>query len=507
MALFAEEQADLYTVHRIKSEAFENSKVMEHAWYLTDVSGPRMTNTPGFQKAAAWVISRMKEYGIPAKLEKWGPYGRGWSYSRFSAHMIEPSYQPLIGFPLAWSASTNGVAMGEPMLAVMRTEADFEKFRGKLRDKIVLTDSTRELAMQNAPAGKRFSDTELAEMGIGVVSGPATPARAEQTRKFREKLRQFLIDQGVSLAVQIGRGEGGTVFGQSASTREKKDPVAVPGIVLTPEHYNRIARLIERKIPVELEVETRTQMHEDTAESTNVVAEIPGVRKKEEIVMLGAHLDSWHSGTGATDNAAGCAVAMEAMRILKTLDLRMDRTVRLALWSGEENGLLGSKAYVKNHFADPETMALKPEHGKISGYFNLDNGTGRIRGIYLQNSDMHRPIFEAWLKPFRDIGATAVVIRKTGSTDHVSFDAVGIPGFEFIQDPIEYSTRTHHSNMDVYDRLQRPDLMQAAAVMASFVYHAANREEMLPRKPLPKPQPKKEDAKPEEKKVLSSAGE
>jgi Zn-dependent M28 family amino/carboxypeptidase len=258
---------------------------------------------------------------------------------------------------------------------------------------------------------------------------------------------------------------------------------------LTAEHYNRICRLMEHKIPVKLEFEIQAQFVDDRTDSVNVIGEIEGGRKRNEIVMVGAHLDSWQGGTGATDNAAGSAVMMEVMRILKALNLKMDRTVRLALWSGEEEGLLGSKAYVKEHFGDPETMKLGSEHARLSGYFNVDNGTGKLRGVYIQGNEMMRPVFESWFAPFRDLGAGTISIRNTSGTDHLSFDAVGLPGFQFIQDPIEYNSRTHHSNMDVYDRLQAGDLMQASAIVASFVYNTATREEMLPRKPLPKPQP------------------
>jgi Zn-dependent M28 family amino/carboxypeptidase len=285
------------------------------------------------------------------------------------------------------------------------------------------------------------------------------------------------------------RGDGGTVFAQSGGSYDVKRPVGIPAAALTPEHYNRIARLVEHKIPVKLQFNIQNELFENDLDSVNVIAEIPGNRQKDEIVMLGGHLDSWQGGTGATDNAAGCAVVMEAARILKSLNLPMDRTVRMALWSGEEEGEFGSRAYVKEHFADRETMKLKPEHAKLAGYFNLDNGTGKIRGIYLQGNDMARPIFQAWLAPFHDLGATAVSIRNTGGTDHQSFDAVGLPGFQFVQDPMEYDSRTHHSNMDVYDHIQAGDLMQASAILASFVYDAAMRDELLPRKPLPKPQP------------------
>jgi hypothetical protein len=379
-----------------------------------------------------------------------------------------------------------------------------------------MLDAVRDLAPRTAPIYKRYSDTELMERAMAPDPGasptpraaePATnpnspraaaaaaqdPAAREAIRRFRLKTQKFLIDEGAILALRSGRGEEGTVFGQQSGSYELKDPVSIPTIGLTPEHYNRIGRLLAKKIPVKIEVEYDAAVTQDSQDSANVIGEIQGGRKKDEIVMIGGHLDSWHGGTGATDNAAGCAVAMEVMRILKAMNLKMDRTVRIALWGGEEEGLLGSKAYVKKHFGDPETMKLLPEHAKLDAYFNLDNGTGKIRGVYMQGNDMVRPIFETWLAPFRDLGATTITNRKTGGTDHLSFDNVGLPGFQFIQDEIEYESRTHHSNMDVYDRLQKGDLMQAAAIMAAFVYHTATRDEMIPRKPLPKPQPARRD--------------
>jgi Zn-dependent M28 family amino/carboxypeptidase len=262
-------------------------------------------------------------------------------------------------------------------------------------------------------------------------------------------------------------------------------------VALAAEHYNRIARMLGRKIPVRLELELRARIHEESADGFNVTASLPGGKKKDETIMVGGHLDSWHGGTGATDNAAGCAVMIEALRILKALNLQMDRSIRIGLWDGEEHGFLGSRGYVKQYLADRESMAVKADHARFSGYFNVDNGGGKIRGVYLQGNDMMRPIFEAWLEPFRDLGATTVSIRNTGGTDHLVFDEVGLPGFQFIQDPLDYSTRTHHSNMDTYERIQPGDLMQASAIVASFVYHAATRPEMLPRKPLPKPQKKR----------------
>ncbi len=508
--LAAEEKVDLSIVNRIKSEAFENSRVMDHMFYLTDVHGPRLTGSPNYKAAADWVVQRMTEYGLAAHEEKWGPFGRGWANKHFEAHMIEPQYQSLIGIPLAWTSGTDGTVTGEPIQAVIRTEVDFENYKGKLKGKVVLSMAPKDVAFATTALGRRFSETELANEALAPTPGrvfgprgpqagqpPATPEEArqrrEERRKFEEKMAQFLKDEGALLLLSYGyNGDGGTVFASSGGSYDPKKPIALASVALTPEHYNRIERLMQHKIPVKLQFNIQNQFFEDTMDSVNVVAEIPGDSKKDEIVMLGAHLDSWHGGTGATDNAAGSAVVMEAARILKSLP--MHRTVRMALWGGEEEGLLGSRAYVKEHFADRETMKLGAEHAKLAGYFNYDNGTGKIRGVYLQGNDMVRPIFEAWLAPFKDLGATTITIRNTGGTDHQSFDAVGLPGFQFIQDPMEYSTRTHHSNMDVYDHIQPGDLMQASAIMASFVYNAATRDEMLPRKPLPKPQPQRRGA-------------
>lgn len=312
------------------------------------------------------------------------------------------------------------------------------------------------------------------------------PLMPQQARKFRDRLNQFWMDEGVPLVIRESAGDGGTVFVQGADRDSKNN---VPTIVLEAEHYNRIARLLDHKLPVKLTFDVKAQFFDDDVDSFNVIAEIPGNAKRDEVVMVGAHFDSWHTGTGATDNAAGSVVAMEVMRILTALNFKMDRTVRLALWGGEEQGLLGSRAYVKEHFADPASMKPTAEHDRFAGYFNLDNGSGKIRGVNLQGNDAMRPIFEKWFEPFKDLGAGTIALRNTGGTDHLSFDAVGLPGFQYIQDPLDYGTRTHHSNVDVYDRIQASDLEQAAAIIASMVYNAATRPEKLPRKPLPKPRP------------------
>jgi len=535
--VFGEENVDLATIHRIKNEAFLGSRVMDQLFYLTDVNGPRLTNSPGFRAAAGWSVRRLEEWGVAsARLEKWGTFGRGWSLTRFSAHLKEPVYAPLPGIPKAWSAATQGAITAEVVSAPLFTpQEDADRFdlpkvkerirkyaadqKGRLGGRIVLIEPARELTPPTEPPSERYDDKKLAD----IVTSPepfaapplqrpllrldpdpkkrwrifqAYPAEVlweywESVEDAYDRLTAFLHDEGAAAVLSTDqRGAGGIVFAENAGRWGKGAASPPVWVVLQPEAYYRITRLVDRKIPVKVELEVAAAFPDDATDGVNVVAEIPGAKKKDEVVMLGAHLDSWHSGTGATDNAAGCAVALEAMRILKTLNLTMDRTVRLALWSGEEQGLYGSRGYVKEHFGDPVTMVVKPEHAKLAAYFNVDNGTGKIRGVYLQGNDTVRPIFESWLAPFRDLGATTLTIRDTGGTDHQSFDDLGLPGFQFIQDPLDYGSRTHHSNLDVYDHIVPADLMQASAILASFVYNAATRPDMLPRKPLPKPLPK-----------------
>jgi hypothetical protein len=427
--------------------------------------------------------------------------------------MVEPTYQTLIGVPVAWTGGTNGAVTGEAILAQIQTQADMDRFHGKLTGKIVLTSPVLALSFPTTPLAHRYTEAELAELvpeiiptgggrgGRGGLAAGQPQMTMEERQAFQNRLRTYMKDEGVLLTLTATpRGESGTLFGGGAqySTRNPNGasmriPVetlasGTPQVSVTAEHYNRIARLLEHNVPVKLQFDIRTQFDPNT-DSFNVIAEIPGNARKDELVMVGGHFDSWHYGTGATDNAAGSAVSMEVMRILKSLNLKMDRTVRMALWSGEEQGLLGSRAYVKEHFADPAGTETKPEHDRLSGYFNIDNGTGRIRGVYLQGNEMMRPIFETWFAALKDLTEGIVTIRNTGGTDHQSFDAVGLPGFQFIQDPMDYDTRTHHSNMDVYDRIQQADLEQMAVIEAVFVYNAATRPDKLPRKELPGPQP------------------
>jgi hypothetical protein len=491
------ESVDLQAIDKIKDEGLHRSKVMYLASYLTDVYGPRLTGSPNIRAAGDWAVKEMQGWGLAdAKLEPWGPFGRGWTNDRFVAHMLTPSAAPLIGFPKAWTPSLDGPVKAEAVMAILGTDRDLESFRGKLKGKYVLTTPVRSVAAQFEPAGRRYTDAELAERarqtiapGGGRTSGRSTSSGGPEAG-FGARRTAFLVSEGVVATLEPGRGDGGTVFVQSGGSRNASDPPTVPQIVLAVEHYNRIVRILEKNIPVTLELDVRNTFHDQDLDAFNVVAEIPGTDKADELVMLGAHFDSWHSGTGATDNAAGSAVMMEAMRILKTAGLRLRRTVRIALWTGEEQGLLGSRAYVEQQFAARQTLETRPAHARFAGYFNLDNGTGAIRGVYLQGNEAVAPIFKAWMQPFESLKMTTLTIRNTGGTDHLSFDAVGLPGFQFIQDPLEYDSRTHHSSMDVYDRIQAADMMHNAVIVAAFAYHAANREQLLPRKPMPKPAPR-----------------
>ena len=505
---------DLAAVQKIKAEAFQNSSVMEYAFWLTDAIGPRLTNSPLYRKAGDWVVGEMRKIGLAdAKLEPFEPFGPGWENTRYEAHMLAPSYSPLIGFPLAYTAGTNGTVSGEPLLAILQTDADLERWAGKLRGRIVMVDPIKEQGLPTTAQAHRFTDAELREevmspepgvtpcraFRLGAGGGPCppgTPADQLKHYQFLNKRAFFLAKEGAAVVLQQGTGSstGGTVFGMLGGFvgilggyDVSKDPLAPCTIVLTPEHYNRIVRLVDHRVPVTLEFNVASRVTENSG-SFNVVGEIPGGARKDEVVMVGGHLDSWVGGTGATDDAAGAAIALEAMRILKASGLRLDRTVRIGLWAAEEQNLAGARGYVRQHFGDVKGMKTTQEHEKFSAYFNLDQGSGRIRGIYLQGNEQARPIFERWLSPFADLGATAVSIRDQ-SADLLAFDEIGLPSFQFLQDDLDYAARTWHSNMDVYDRLQKSDMMQAAAIVATFLYQAANRDEKLPRKPMPMAKP------------------
>jgi carboxypeptidase Q len=525
-----QDRADLGIVDRIKREAFEHSHVMETLRNLSDVHGPRLTGSPGFEDAARWAMSELSGYGVDkVHLEKWGPFGRAWTLEQSSLELIEPRYSQLIAVPLAWSASTNGPVTGEIVLAPLRAsfrdgpkkfaealQAYRSQWAGKLRGKVVLLSEPKVPAPPTNAPFHRYTAAELTDMSSAPAPAALVTARKLTDLKWPDDPAEFgkffsslpnslmeelydLYDQAVAdradffakegaagILLEDERAHAGMLFSEAAGGFKAANVPAPPTFVVTAEQYNRIARLIEHKNPVRVRLNLKATISDRDVDGLNIVGELPGSDKKDEIVMIGAHFDSWHSGTGATDNGAGSAVMIEVMRILKALDLKLDRTVRIGLWGGEEQGLFGSRAYVKEHFADPKTMRVTSEHAKLSGYFNLDNGSGKIRGVYLQGHEAMRPIFEAWLAPFRDMGVTTVTIRNTGGTDHLSFAAVGLPGFQFIQDPLDYGTITHHSQMDTWDHAVPEDLMQASAVIATLVYETATRKEMLPRRPLPK---------------------
>jgi hypothetical protein len=526
---FSQDSVDLGVVDRIKTEAFDHSEVMEHLYQITEAHGPRLTWSSGYEEAAKWAVSALGRMGVEnVHLEKWAPGGRSWMLQQSSVEMLEPRYQQLTAAALAWSASTNGPVTGELVLTPLSSsfrdgpkksgeamKAYEAKWSGKLRGKIVLMNAPRIPEPQTNPQFRRYTAAQLSDLEsapdpsaklrakkVDDLEWPDNPndlgkffaslpnAVMEQLYDFYDESMaergRFLAKEGVA-GVLMGdeRAHEGLLFAEAAGGFKSSD-TAPPTFVITAEQYDRIARAVEKKTPISLRLNLRATVSTSDADGMNIIGEIPGGAKKDEIVMVGAHFDSWHTGTGATDNGTGSAVMMEVMRILKVLHLKMDRTVRIGLWGGEEEGLFGSRAYVKEHFADPKTMHTTAEHAKLSGYFNLDNGSGKIRGVYLQGNDAMRPIFQSWLGPFRDLGVTAISIRNTGGTDHLSFDAVGLPGFQFIQDPLDYGSITHHSDMDTYDHAVPADLMQASAVIDAVVYEAANRKEMLPRRELPK---------------------
>ncbi len=490
-------------VSKIRKEGLENSKVMDIAFQLTDVSGPRLTNSPGFFRAASWAKNELIKMGlVNAVIEPWGDFGTGWEQTRCYVAMIAPYYTPMIAIPRAWTGSTpgNGIISRNVILIKAKDSAElYQNYAGKIKDKIVMFYSNDTLHPSFNADGKRFTEEALTKMANSKLdtsrraARPAASPDAMAARRLQQALARqmnvFYNREKPALVLSMnGRGNDGTLFVQNGGSVDKGAENNYAWVMLSSDDYLRIQRLVNAGQNVQLETDVKTKFYDKDIKGYNVVAEIPGTDPilKDEIVMLGGHLDSWQGATGATDNAAGCAVMMEVVRILKTTGLQPKRTIRIALWSGEEQGLHGSRNYVKNHLADPADMVLKPQHGSVSAYYNLDNGTGKVRGIYLQNNAAAGPIFAKWLEPFYDLDAKTVTIDNTGGTDHLAFDAVGIPGFQFIQDEIEYDTRTHHTNMDTYDHLVPADLKQASTVIAAFVFNTAQLDQKIPRKELPK---------------------
>ncbi len=502
---------DMDAVSRISDEGMARSQVMDILGLLTDVLGPRLTWSREFAEAAAWTQRRMMDWGLEhVHREGWTPLGRSWTLRHFSCEVTDPRTFPVIAYPKAWSPPTAGMVSGETLLFDANTDSALLAAQGSLKGKFVLLSPSRELTPGFEPLARRITDADLLELANAdfpkevVRTMSRSPARREQAMIAFRKL-EMCREEGALGLLTISKGDGGTVFVQSASVPVHPDiphaerprpsdpfpPPMLPQVAVAAEHYNRIARNLLRGESVHMRMNLDVSW--GTADSGyNIIGEIPGTDLAHELVIIGAHLDSWHGGTGTTDDGTGVATCMEAMRIIKAVGLTPRRTIRICLWGGEEQGLLGSRAYVRQHFGRRERSAadsgavlvLSPEAANVSVYFNNDNGTGKIRGVYMQANDAVRPIFRAWLDPFRGTGATTLTLRNTASTDHMSFDAIGIPAFQFIQDDIEYDTRTWHSTMDVFDRAVEEDLKQTAVIIATFAYQAANRDARIPRKEL-----------------------
>jgi carboxypeptidase Q len=463
------------------------------AHQLLDVCGPRLTNSPGYNHAVDWVQQVCKKWGLQnAGRESWGEFGKGWSNEQTTVAMSLPYHQSIIAYPVPWSKSTGKPVNAELVMLDRFDSAGIDRKGDSIRGKIVMVrPSTTKIPDAFKAYATRYPDSSLNGMpDLYMIT-------RQELESYLPHLKRnyytglYLEQKGaVAMLESSSRSIDGTVFVDGGAGYAKGFEASLPWMEIGREDYLKMARLLDDHQPVQLEMNVQNTFYDKDLNGYNVIAEIPGTDPtlKAELVMLGGHLDSWAGGTGATDNGAGCIVMLEVMRILKALDIHPKRTIRMALWGGEEQGLFGSFGYVKKHFGDPSDMQLKPEQEKVSAYYNLDNGSGKIRGIFLQNNEGVRDIFRAWLAPFADMGATGISPGNTGSTDHISFDAVGIPAFQFIQDPLEYETRTHHSNMDTYDHLSIEDLQQAATIIAAFVYNTAMRPEKLPRKPLPRAQ-------------------
>jgi len=505
------ESVDAAAYAKIRDEGMTRSQVMDHMFWLTDRYGPRLTGSPGFEEAGDWAVKTLQSWGMQnVRKERWA-FGKGWSLQRFTAAMIEPQVMPIIGMPKAWSTSTKGPITADVVQATVTNAESAAKYKGQLRGKIVLTQPAREVRMLDQPVVLRYADDpkwmeEALSMppprGRGAAAdapGGAGAGRGGRGNAF--SVNQFYQDEGVIALVDRGANgdlraggsdltwqtqvvDGGTVFLGAGGTRDATAGSGLPQITIAVEHYNRMIRLLEHNVPVKMSLDVEVKFRDETEPNGfNVIGELPGTDLKDDVVLIGAHFDSWHGATGATDNAAGSAAMMEVLRILNAIGLKPRRTVRIALWGGEEQGLLGSRDYANRHLGEPGKPL--PENAKHVAYYNIDNGTGKIRGVWMQGNEAVKPIFTEWIRPLKDLGVEILGPRPVASTDHTNLDRVGVPAFQFIQERYEYNSRTHHSNMDFLDRVQPDDMKQIATVVATFVWQTANRAQPLPRKPAP----------------------
>ena len=516
------DKVDLDALAQIKAQALEHSQVMDTLFYLSEVYGPRVNNSANHRAAAEWAMKQMREWGLKnVHLEKW-PFGNGWQIKKYYGALEAPAYASIPGFPLAWTPGTNGPVTAEAMFAPIHSKEDFAKYHGKLKGKIVLIFDPAILTLHTtAEAQPSPTDEEILARGArglrpttpttttpdrdpsgrgrhgeGTTEFTPTSQALSGNRSLRNELNAFLRDEAPTVVLTPGyNGDGGTIFGSYGGSQDPSDPVPPPMVAIGAEQYNRVVRLLQHNITPKLTFDVQVDYQKADQNAFNVVGEIPGTTKADEVVMVGGHFDSWQGGTGATDNGTGSSVAMEAVRILATLKKPMARTVRVALWGGEEEGLYGSIAYVQQHFADRKTMVKTPEYDKLDVYFNDDSGSGRFRGVSALGNAQLGAIFRSWIEPIKDQHIVAVNVgefRPTatpGGTDSTAFSWIGLNGIGFQQDSLEYGTRTHHSNADLYDRVQKADVMQGSLVEAWFAYNAATRPEMLPRIPTPAPDP------------------
>ncbi len=493
---FAQE-VDASMMQKIREEGLQHSKVMDIAFNLTDKNGSRLANSEGYMRAANYAKETLSGWGVEnSRLEAWGEFGKGWDLEKMYLAITAPYYKPLLAWPKTWTAGTKGLKKAGVIVVDAKDSATVVSYKGQLKGKLIIIDQATPYKQSFKADAVRYTDEELEKMAAATMQ-PSRPIDTAQQRRMREQMSRSGGARALSILKEMAKEEGavgmltsaprnhdGTIFSQGGGSYKAADAENFLDMAMGIEDYNTILRLAKSGTEVNMEAEVKTKFQTKDLQGYNVIAEIPGTDPtlKDEVVMIGAHLDSWQAGTGATDNAAGSSVMMEVMRILKATGAQPKRTIRIGLWSAEEQGLLGSRGYVKKTFIDPTTNTPNAAHEKFAGYFNIDNGTGKVRGIYLQGNEQCGPIFKSWLAPFNDLGAKTVTISNTGGTDHQSFDGVGLPGFQFIQDPIEYDTRTHHSNMDVYEHLSEDDLKQIATIVAAFAYNTAQRDEKLPRK-------------------------
>ena len=493
---FAQE-VDASMMQKIREEGLQHSKVMDIAFNLTDKNGSRLANSEGYMRAANYAKETLSGWGVEnSRLEAWGEFGKGWDLEKMYLAITAPYYKPLLAWPKTWTAGTKGLKKAGVIVVDAKDSATVVSYKGQLKGKLIIIDQATPYKQSFKADAVRYTDEELEKMAAATMQ-PSRPIDTAQQRRMREQMSRSGGARALSILKEMAKEEGavgmltsaprnhdGTIFSQGGGSYKAADAENFLDMAMGIEDYNTILRLAKSGTEVNMEAEVKTKFQTKDLQGYNVIAEIPGTDPtlKDEVVMIGAHLDSWQAGTGATDNAAGSSVMMEVMRILKTIGAQPKRTIRIGLWSAEEQGLLGSRGYVKKTFMDPTTNTPNAAHEKFAGYFNIDNGTGKVRGIYLQGNEQCGPIFKSWLAPFNDLGAKTVTISNTGGTDHQSFDGVGLPGFQFIQDPIEYDTRTHHSNMDVYEHLSEDDLKQIATIVAAFAYNTAQRDEKLTRK-------------------------